>query len=83
MEHRAGIKPANTNFVGQNLQHYQASTGIDRYSKSTEKYASEFTQWVESGLDIFLGILDQYLSIVGHQSCVLGLTRLSPDCSLS
>jgi hypothetical protein len=34
--------------------------------KSTEKYADS-TQWVENGLGIFLGILDQYSQMTRYQ----------------
>jgi hypothetical protein len=60
MEHRAGIEPANTGFAEPKSQAFSVICGNRWALKSTEKYASESTQWVENGLEIFLGKHDQY-----------------------
>ena len=55
-----GFEPMNTGFAEPKSQ---ALSGIYRNPsalKGTEKYASKSTQWVENGLKIFLGKVDQY-----------------------
>jgi hypothetical protein len=61
LEHRVGIEPTNTGFAESKYPAFTVTYGNALALKSTEKYASDTTQWVENGLEIFLGKTDQYL----------------------
>ncbi len=55
-----GFEPMNTGFAEPIYPAFSGTYGNRWTFKSTEKYASDFTQWVENGLKIFLGKVDQY-----------------------
>jgi hypothetical protein len=55
-----GFEPMNTGFAEPKSPALSVICGNRWALKSTEKYASESTQWVENGLEIFLGKHDQY-----------------------
>jgi hypothetical protein len=58
-----GFEPMNTGFAEPKSLALSGIYGNPSALKSTEKYASDSTSWVENGLKIFLGKVAQYPSV--------------------
>jgi hypothetical protein len=55
-----GFEPMNTGFADSKYPAFSGIYGNLSARKSTEKYVSDSTQWVENGLESLLGILNRY-----------------------